>query len=90
MVLLYCPWNARGEGNAPSAGLRGPSIVGFTPRAQGPGAGETEGFSMKIVVLAGGLSTERQVSLVTGSSVCRALRSRGHQAILVDMFLAPV
>ena len=42
---------------------------------------------MKIVVLAGGLSTERQVSLVTGSSVCRALRSRGHQAILVDMFL---
>ena len=42
---------------------------------------------MKIVVLAGGLSTERQVSLVTGGSVCRALRSRGHQAILVDMFL---
>ena len=42
---------------------------------------------MKIVVLAGGLSTERQVSLVTGSSVCRALRGRGHRAILVDMFL---
>ena len=42
---------------------------------------------MKIVVLAGGLSTERQVSLVSGTSICRALRSRGHQAILVDMFL---
>ena len=42
---------------------------------------------MKIVVLAGGLSTERAVSLVTGSSVCRALRENGHRAILVDVFL---
>ena len=44
-------------------------------------------MSMKIVVLAGGLSTERAVSLVTGSSVCRALRENGHRAILVDLFL---
>lgn len=42
---------------------------------------------MKIVVLAGGLSTERAVSLVTGTSVCRALRENGHRAILVDVFL---
>ena len=42
---------------------------------------------MKIVVLAGGLSTERAVSLVTGTSVCRALREDGHRAILVDVFL---
>lgn len=42
---------------------------------------------MKIVVLAGGLSTERAVSLVTGTSVCRALRENGHRAILVDLFL---
>lgn len=42
---------------------------------------------MKIVVLAGGLSTERAVSLVTGTAVCRALRENGHQAILVDLFL---
>lgn len=42
---------------------------------------------MKIVVLAGGLSTERAVSLVSGTEICRALRRRGHQAILVDMFL---
>lgn len=42
---------------------------------------------MKIVVLAGGLSTERAVSLVTGSSVCKALRENGHRAILVDLFL---
>ena len=42
---------------------------------------------MKIVVLAGGLSTERAVSLVTGTGICRALRERGHQAILVDLFL---
>lgn len=42
---------------------------------------------MKIVVLGGGISTERHVSLVTGTSVCRALRARGHKAIFVDMFL---
>ena len=41
---------------------------------------------MKIVVLGGGLSTERQVSLVTATSVCKALRSRGHKAIFVDTF----
>ena len=42
---------------------------------------------MKIVVLAGGLSTERAVSLVTGTGVCRALRENGYRAILVDVFL---
>ncbi|MBQ6248577.1 MAG: D-alanine--D-alanine ligase, partial [Oscillospiraceae bacterium] len=42
---------------------------------------------MKIVVLAGGLSTERHVSLVSGSGICKALRERGHQAIFVDMFM---
>lgn len=42
---------------------------------------------MRIVVLSGGLSSERQVSLVTGSSVCRALRSLGHEALVVDMYL---
>ena len=42
---------------------------------------------MKIVVLGGGVSTERQVSLVTGTSVCKALRSLGHKAIFVDLFM---
>lgn len=42
---------------------------------------------MKIVVLAGGLSTERDVSLVTGKNVCEALRRRGHQVILMDVYL---
>jgi len=42
---------------------------------------------MKIVVLAGGLSTERNVSFSSGSKVCKALRESGHQAVLVDMFL---
>jgi D-alanine-D-alanine ligase len=43
--------------------------------------------AMKIVVLAGGISTEREVSLVSGTGVCRALRKNGHRAILVDLFL---
>ena len=41
---------------------------------------------MKIVVLAGGLSPERNVSLSSGAMVCQALRDRGHQAAFVDMF----
>lgn len=42
---------------------------------------------MKIVVLAGGTSTERDVSLVTGAGVYRALKSRGHQVVLLDVYL---
>lgn len=42
---------------------------------------------MKIVVLAGGLNTERHVGLTSGSGICRALREKGHQAVFVDMFL---
>lgn len=41
---------------------------------------------MKIVVLAGGCSTEREVSIVSGLEVCKALRSRGHRAVLADVF----
>ena len=48
---------------------------------------ERQESHLNIVVLAGGLSMERNVSLSSGTKVCRALRSRGHRAILVDMFL---
>ena len=41
---------------------------------------------MKIVVLAGGLSTERNVSLSSGTMVAQALRERGHQVALADLF----
>jgi len=43
-------------------------------------------LSMKIIVLAGGLSTERSVSLVSGVKICESLRRSGHQAVLLDMF----
>ena len=41
---------------------------------------------MKIVVLAGGLSPERNVSLSTGTMVTEALRGLGHRAAMVDLF----
>ena len=41
---------------------------------------------MKIVVLAGGTSTEREISIVSGTGICGALRQKGHEAILVDIF----
>ena len=41
---------------------------------------------MKIVVLAGGLSGERNVSLSSGVMVTEALRARGHRVALVDLF----
>ena len=42
---------------------------------------------MDIVVLAGGLSTERDVSFVTGNMVSKALRKNGHRVILLDVFM---
>lgn len=42
---------------------------------------------MKITVLAGGLSTERDVSLVSGRGVYNALKKRGHKVVLLDVFL---
>ncbi len=42
---------------------------------------------MDIVVLAGGLSTERDVSFKTGSMVAKALKENGHRVILLDVFM---
>jgi len=42
---------------------------------------------MKIVVLAGGTSTERDVSLITGTMIYRALKNSGHQVVLIDVYL---
>ncbi len=42
---------------------------------------------MKIVVLAGGTSTERDVSLSTGTMIYKALKNNGHQVVLLDVYL---
>ena len=42
---------------------------------------------MKIAVLCGGLSNERDVSISSGTGIARALRSLGHRVALVDLFL---
>ena len=42
---------------------------------------------MNIIVLAGGYSNERDVSLSSGGSICKAVRERGHNAYLLDAFL---
>lgn len=42
---------------------------------------------MKIVVLAGGISTERDVSLSSGSMIYQALKEKGHQAVMLDVYL---
>ena len=42
---------------------------------------------MKIAVLCGGLSNERDVSISSGTGIARSLRARGHQVALVDLFL---
>ncbi len=41
---------------------------------------------MNIIVLCGGISPERDVSLTSGSVVASALRRRGHRAVLMDLF----
>ena len=42
---------------------------------------------MKIIVLAGGLSPERDVSLSSGSLIANALIENGHEVMLLDLFL---
>lgn len=42
---------------------------------------------MKIIVLAGGLSTERDVSLSSAAGICRTLIEKGHDAFLLDVFM---
>ena len=42
---------------------------------------------MDIVVLAGGISTERDVSLVSGMGIYKALKQKGHRVMLLDVFL---
>ncbi len=42
---------------------------------------------MKIVVLAGGTSTERDVSLSTGNGVYQAFKGKGHEVVLIDLYL---
>ena len=42
---------------------------------------------MKIVVLAGGYSPERDVSLSSGSLIANSLMRSGHRVLLVDAFL---
>lgn len=42
---------------------------------------------MKIIVLAGGLSTERDVSLSSSTGICRTLLDKGHDAFLLDVFM---
>ena len=42
---------------------------------------------MKIIVLAGGLSTERDVSLSSSAGICKTLLAKGHDVFLLDVFL---
>lgn len=42
---------------------------------------------MKIAVLSGGLSTERDVAITSGTLVTKALRSKGHQVVFIDVFM---
>ena len=42
---------------------------------------------MKIVGLAGGLCSERNVSIVSGKQVYNALRKKGHNVVLLDVFM---
>ena len=41
---------------------------------------------MKIAVLCGGLSPERNVSISSGTKIAGALQESGHQVVLLDMF----
>ncbi len=52
--------------------------------AQEKGAGERTRARLRVAVLMGGASSEREVSLASGCAVARALRSLGHHVTAVD------
>src|SRR4030066_1556032 len=41
--------------------------------------------SLKIGVIAGGISSEREISLLTGENICRSLLKSGYDAIFIDL-----
>lgn len=41
---------------------------------------------MKIAVVCGGLSNERDVSITSGTNIARALREKGHKVVLLDLY----
>ncbi|MER2064394.1 MAG: D-alanine--D-alanine ligase, partial [Alkalibacterium sp.] len=43
-------------------------------------------MNMDIVVLAGGYSHEREVSMSSGSLIANALMENGHRVILLDLY----
>lgn len=45
---------------------------------------------MRVTVLLGGTSEEREVSLVSGVEVCAALREAGHEVIAFDPAAGPL
>jgi D-alanine-D-alanine ligase-like ATP-grasp enzyme len=49
-----------------------------------PMAGRSKGGPLKVAVLFGGTSSERDVSIASGSQVVQALRSAGHDVVAVD------
>ena len=55
-----------------------------------PGATTTRAKGLRIIVLMGGTSSERDVSLATGIRVANALRSCGHDVRAVDPARGPV
>ena len=44
-------------------------------------------MDMKVVVLTGGISTERDVALSSGKMIYEAVKKNGHQAVLLDVYL---
>ena len=42
---------------------------------------------MNIAVLTGGLSTERDVAITSGAKISNALREKGHNVVLIDVFM---
>ena len=54
---------------------------------KGKKIGQKKGHIMKIIVLAGGYSPEREVSLSSGSLIANALMEQGHEVFFLDPWL---
>jgi D-alanine-D-alanine ligase len=57
----------------------------FTTNHKPPTTNHPKGISMRITVLLGGPSSEREVSLISGKSVAEGLRAAGHEVFESDI-----
>src|SRR5262249_59193435 len=69
---------------SPSCLAASAASPGCAPRAAASAAAVHGGLRLKVALLMGGRSAEREISLCTGRGIAQALRNLGHEVTALD------